>query len=171
MQHALASDPVELLEGYLVLKLPRSVAHDFAIQTLGKRLHRLVSDDYTVSCQCAVTLADSEPEPDFAIARGPGTTYRTRHPGPDDTAVVIEVSASSLTRDRTDKARIYARGGSPVYWVVNVLDKLVEVFTEPSGPTDSPAYGQRTVYAVGQVVPVVLDGSPVGTIAVAEIMA
>lgn len=147
-------DPVELLEGYLVLKMPPSPEHDFAIRAMDKRLQRLVPDTFTVSNQCAATLNNnSEPEPDFTVARGDETTYRTYHPGPADTALVVEVSASSLSRDRTDKARIYARAGIPVYWVVNVIDKQIEVFTQPSGPTAAPAYAQHDVFAMGRACP------------------
>ena len=84
--------------------------------------------------------------------------------------LVIEVSASSLSRDRGDKARIYARAGIPVYWVVNVVDKQIEVFTQPSGPAEAPAYASRDVYAGGTTVPVVLDGTAVGTVAVSDVM-
>jgi Uma2 family endonuclease len=164
-------DPVELLEGYLVLNMPRSPEHDFAIRTLNTRLVRLVPDTFTVSNQCAATLTDdSEPEPDFTVARGNETTYRGRHPAPADMALVIEVSASSLARDRGEKARIYARAGIPVYWIVNVEDKQIEVLTQPSGPGDAPAYARREVFAVGTSAPVVLDGVTVGTVAVADIM-
>jgi Uma2 family endonuclease len=163
-------DPVELLEGYLVTKMPRSTEHDFAIRVLEKRLHRLVPDAFTVSSQCAATLMESEPEPDFTVARGDESLYRHRHPAPADTALVIEVSALSFLRDRTDKARIYARAGIRVYWVVNVVDKVIEVYTQPSGPTPSPAYGKRDDYPVGTAVPVVLDGQAIGTIPVADVM-
>jgi Uma2 family endonuclease len=154
----------------MVTKMPRSPEHDYAIRTLNKRLLRLVPDSFTVSNQCAATLNDSEPEPDFTVARGGEATYRTHHPGPADTALVIEVSAASLSFDRTDKARVYARAGIPVYWVVNVIDKQIEVLTQPSGPGDSPAYAQSDVFAVGTSAPVVLDGNTVGTIAVADVM-
>jgi Uma2 family endonuclease len=164
-------DPVELLEGYLVLKMPRSPEHDAAIRKLDKRLQRLIPDTFTLSNQCAATLNnDSEPEPDFTIARGGESTYDTRHPGPADTALVIEVSASSLARDRTDKARIYARAGIPVYWIVNVIDRQIEVYTQPSGPCESPAYAKQDVFALGVSVPVVLDGNTAGTIAVSDVM-
>ena len=163
-------DPVELLEGYMVTKMPRSTEHDFAIRAIERRLHRFVPDTFTISSQCAATLQNSEPEPDFSIARGNESLFRQRHPGPSDTALVIEVSASSLLRDRTDKARIYARAGIPVYWVVNVVDKIIEVYTLPSGPGNAPAYAKRDDYPVGTSVPVVLDGNTVGTIAVAEVM-
>jgi Uma2 family endonuclease len=163
-------DPVELLEGYLVHKMPRSPEHDRAIRALDKRLQRLVPDTYTVSTQCAATIQESEPEPDFTVARGDETLFHGKHPGPADTALVIEVSASSLLRDRTDKARIYARAGIPVYWVVNVADKVVEVYTRPSGPCEAPAYAKRDDHPVGTSVPVVLDGNTVGSIAVADVM-
>lgn len=164
-------DPVELLEGYLVLKMPRSHAHDFAIRVLARRLYQLVPNQYTVSGQCAATYQDSEPEPDFTVARGDETLYRDKHPGASDTALVIEVSASSLTRDRTDKARIYARAAIPVYWIVNVVDQQIEVLTQPSGPCDAPAYARRKDYPLGTTAPVVLDGTQVGTVAVADVMA
>ena len=164
-------DPIELLDGYLVLKMPRGIAHDFAICALNKRLLRLVPDNYRVSNQCAATLADdSEPEPDFTVARGDEDVYRHRKPGAADTAFVIEVSASSLGRDRGVKARIYAAAGVPVYWVVNVDAKQVEVYTQPGGTGDAAAYARQDVFPVGTDVPVVLDGATVGTIAVADLM-
>lgn len=163
-------DPVELLEGYLVLKMPRSPEHDFAIRALNKRLARLVPDSYTLSNQCAATLDTSEPEPDFTVARGNESQFTTHHPYADETALVIEVSASSLAHDRGDKARIYAQAGIPVYWVVNVVDKQIEVFTQPSGPTAAPAYAHQDVFPLGADVPVVLDGVTVGAIAVGEVV-
>lgn len=81
------------------------------------------------------------------------------------------MSDSSLRADRVGKARIYARAGIPVYWVVNVVDKVVEVYTQPSGPCDAPAYAKRDEYPGGTAVPVVLDGTTVGTIAVADVVA
>jgi Uma2 family endonuclease len=163
-------DPVELLEGYMVTKMPRSPEHDYSLGALFEDLSKLVPGAFTVRGQCAATIQESEPEPDIVVARGGRTLYRHRHPGPDDTALVIEVSASSLLRDRTDKARIYARAGIPVYWVVNVVDRVIEMFTQPSGHVPAPAYGKRDDYPVGTTVPVVLDGNTVGTIAVSEVM-
>ncbi len=164
------NDPVELLEGYMVTKMPRSPEHDFALSAVTTRMHRLVPPAFTVRGQCAATIQESEPEPDMMIARGDETLFRHRHPGPADTAIVIEVSASSLSRDRGDKARIYARAGIPVYWVVNVVDKQIEVFTLPSGPAEVPAFAKQEVFAAGTSVPVVLDGVTVGTIAVSDVM-
>jgi Uma2 family endonuclease len=166
----MSGEPYELLEGHLVHKMSRGSPHDWAVQILTKRLVRMMSDDWDVRSQCAITLpTGSEPEPDVALVRG-RTNYRDHHPGPTEIGLVVEVSDSSLAIDRHDKARIYARESIPVYWVVNVVDKVIEVYTQPSGPTAAPAYAKRDDYAVGQSVPVVLDGNTVGTIAVADVV-
>lgn len=163
-------EPYELLEGYVVHKMPRGTPHDSAIQALNKRFVRLLPTGWDVRAQSAVTLPESEPEPDFAFVRGDEATYRTRHPGPGEIGLVVEVSASSLTIDRVDKQRIYARNAIPAYWVVNVVGKVIEVYTQPSGPGESPSYARRDDYPVGTAVPVVLDGTTAGTVAVADVM-
>lgn len=167
----LDGEPYELLDGYVVRKMMRGKTHDFAVQALGKRLLRLLPSGWDLRVQCAITLSESEPEPDFAIVRGDETAYRTHHPYPSDLSVLIEISSSSLMINRLDKGRIYSQDLIPVYWVVNVLDRKIEVYSEPSGPCESPAYAKCEEYPVGAVVPVVLDGATVGAIAVADVMA
>lgn len=164
-------EPYELLEGNLVHKMSRGSPHDSALQALFKRLLRVLPAGWDVRGQSAVTLTgNSEPEPDLAVVRGDENTYRTRHPGPADIGLLAEVSDSSLFIDRDDKGSIYARERIPVYWVVNVVDKVIEVYTQPGGPAENPAYTKRDDYPVGTAVPVVLDGNAVGTIAVADVM-
>lgn len=164
-------EPYELLEGHLVLKMSRGSPHDSAVQVVNKRFVRLAPSGWEPRCQCAVTLGDgSEPEPDIALVRGDETTFRDHHPGPAEIGLLVEVADSSLADDRQDKGRIYARAGVPVYWVVNVVDKLIEVYTRPGGPADAPAYGQRDDYPPGTAVPVVLDGVTVGMVAVADVV-
>jgi Uma2 family endonuclease len=163
-------EPIELLEGYLVEKMSRGTPHDNAMDFLDEYLPPLMPSGWFARSQRAITLADSEPEPDYAVVRGPRGRYRGNHPLATDVGLVIEVSDSSLPLDRNHKGRIYARAGIPVYWVVNVVDKVVEVYTQPSGPGEAPAYAQRDLYAVGSAVPVVFDGTAVGTIPVADVM-
>lgn len=167
----LDGEPYELLDGYVVQKISRGKPHDFAVQALGKRLLRLLPTGWDVRVQCAVTLSESEPEPAFAIVRGDETAYRTHYPYPSDVVALVEISSSSLIIDRQDKGRIYSQDGIPVYWVVNVVDRKIEVYSEPSGPCESPAYAKCDEYSIGTAVPVVVDGSVVGTIAVADVMA
>jgi Uma2 family endonuclease len=163
-------EPIELIEGLLVPKMSRGSPHDSAIDFLDEYLVPLVPAGWFARSQRAVTLADSEPEPDYAVVRGPRSRYRGHHPLAAEVSLVIEVSDSSLGYDRVHKARIYARAGIPVYWIVNVIDKQIEVLTQPSGPCDTPAYAQTDVYVSGASVPVALDGTTVGTIAVADVV-
>jgi hypothetical protein len=163
-------DQVELLEGYVVDKMPRNPPHDVAIQRLDKRFHRTVPDGWEVRVQSAIELGDSEPEPDVALARGDDFTFATRHPESSEIGTAVEVSDSTLTRDRVEKGRIYARARIPIYWIVNLPDQRIEVYTDPSGPGPVPVYANRQDYGAGDLVPIVLDGVQIGHIAVSEII-
>jgi len=166
----LDGEPVELLEGWMVKKMSRGTPHDAVVQALFKRLLRLSPIGWDVRGQSAVTLGgDSEPEPDFTFVRGDESAYRNRHPGPADIGLVVEVSSGSLRVDRVGKGRIYAGNGIPTYWVVNVNDKVIEVYTQPTGTGETAAYTKRDDFAVGTAVTVALDGVGVGSITVAEV--
>lgn len=163
-------EPYELLEGFMVKKMSHGPKHDGGMDDLEGLLPALIPDGWFVRCQRAVTLPDSEPEPDYAVVRGPRGRYRSGHPKPAEIGLLIEFSDSSLRIDRVGKARVYARAGIVVYWVVNIPDRQVEVFSGPSGPTEAPAYTRHDVHPAGSAVPVVLDGVTVGTVAVADII-
>jgi Uma2 family endonuclease len=164
-------EPYELLEGNLVHKMSRGSPHDAALQALAGIFFRKAPTGWDVRVQSAITLkGDSEPEPDIAFVRGNANAYRNHHPGPAEIGLLVEVSDSSLLIDRHDKGSIYAANGVPVYWVVNVVDKVIEVYTQPGGTGDAAAYATCDTFEVGASVPVVLDGSTVGTIAVADVM-
>jgi Uma2 family endonuclease len=83
---------------------------------------------------------------------------------------VAEVADSSLHIDRHEKGRIYARAGIPVYWIVNVVDKQIEVYTDPDPTANPPAYRTRTDYKPGDQLPVTLHGKQAATIAVTEML-
>jgi Uma2 family endonuclease len=161
-----AGGRVELLNGLLVTPKPRGPAHDNAVYLLARRLDRMAPDGWVVRSQSGATLSDdTEPEPDVLIARGGEHTFASRHPTPADAALVVEVADSSLRRDRREELAIYAAAGVPEYWVVNVPDRQVEVYTRPAGDF----YDTLAVYGPGRAVPVVLDGTAVGEIAVADL--
>jgi Uma2 family endonuclease len=165
-------EPYELLEGWIVRKMSRGNPHDDAVSALTILFVLLLPTGWVPRPQCTVTLSDdSEPEPDFTLARGVKGTYRDHHPGPSEIGLTVEVAASSLTVDRHDKGRIYARDRIPVYWVVNVVDQQIEVYSQPGGPVDAPAYQQRQDFLPGSTIPVVLDGQTVGSIAVSDVIA
>jgi Uma2 family endonuclease len=159
-------DRVELLEGILVDKMPHDPMHDGTIQKSNRRLLRTVPAGWEIRVQSSVTLVRSEPEPDLAIVRDDVHGYMRRHPGAADFGVVIEVSNSSLETDRTDKLRIYARAGLPVYWIINVVNGQVEAFEQPSGAD----YASNKVYRRGDSVALALDGVVVGNIPAADLL-
>jgi Uma2 family endonuclease len=163
-------DKVELLEGYVVLKMPRNPRHDNAIDRIVDVLYPLRPTGWRIRVQCAIRLSDSQPEPDIAMVRGDLTRFETAHPTAADVGLLIESADTSLQRDIADKARIYARAGIPAYWVLNLVDRRVEVFTRPSGPTAAPVYADHQVFHPGDTVPLVLDGVTVAAIPVAELL-
>jgi Uma2 family endonuclease len=163
-------DNLELLDGYLVLKMGRNPPHDGTLDDLDNRLRTLLPSGWIVRCQCALTLTRSEPEPDLAVVRQEPTRYRTRHPTAADVGLVIEVADSTLASDRADKGAIYAEAGIACYWIVNIPDRQIEVYTSPSGPTAAPAYAQGRDYRPGDSVAVVLDSTTVATLAVRDVL-
>jgi hypothetical protein len=163
-------DKVELLENYVVLKMPRDPAHDATVNVVQEVLTSLAAAGWCIRVQLTVALSDSRPEPDFAICRGRSRDYRTHHPSPADVGLIIEVANTSLLRDQRDKARIYARANVVCYWIVNLDDRRIEVHTQPSGPTPLPAYGSLVTYGEKDLIPLVLDGVPAASIPVADLL-
>jgi hypothetical protein len=165
-----SGDPVELIDGFLVRKMSRNPSHDSAIDLFRLALAPLLPVRCMLRSQQAVTLLDSEPEPDFAVVVGGPRTFTGRHPQPADVLLVAEVADTTLATDRTIKLTAYAKNRLPVYWIVNVADMQVEVYADPQPAVSPPTYATRTDYRSGQVVPLVLDGQQVGTIPVADLL-
>jgi Uma2 family endonuclease len=163
-------EPVELLEGYLVNKMSRNPPHESSLRRLMNFLPLLLPVGWFSQYQCAIALSESEPEPDGAVLRGVLTDYDGRLPGPGEIGIVIEVAHSSLLIDRNEKGRIYAIAGVPVYWVINVVDRIIEVYTEPNRSASPPAYRTRTDYKPGEQLPIILDGKQAATIPVSDLL-
>ena len=145
-------DPVELLDGLLVTKMPKNPAHSTATRMARGVLEQRVSPQWFVDTQEPITLEASEPEPDLIVIRGGRERYTARHPGPADVALVVEVADATLKRDRDLKQRLYAQAGIPVYWIINLVDNIVEQYTLPSGVADSPGYRERRIFRRGDAV-------------------
>lgn len=163
-------DRVELIDGYMVNKMPQNDPHASTVGRLTEDLVRLVPVGWRVRVQLPITLANSEPEPDAAVVRGDRRTFDHRRPTGPDFGVVVEVADSSLRFDRVIKLPLYAAAGIPVYWIVNLIDSRIEVYTDPDPAADPPAYRTRTDYAPGQAVPLVLNGQTVTAIPVADLL-
>lgn len=156
---------LELLDGYLVLNMPQNSPHAGSSGLLEEMLRVLLPNEFFLRGQKPVTLPDSEPEPDIAVVRGPGKRYLTAHSTPAEIAMIVEVSDTTLRTDLREKVEKYGEAGIAEYWVVNVEQRQIEVYTRPQ----NGAYAETTVYAAGASVPVVLDGNECGTIAVSQV--
>lgn len=150
--------PYELLDGFLIRKDrsavgedPMTISHGHAwvVTTLGSLNKRLNHLGCHIRLQQPVTLPPfNEPEPDATIALGEIDDYRDRHPFAKDVACVIEVADASLQHDRIVKGRIYAKAGIPQYVIINLPDRVVEVYAEPL--RKKGRYNQSTILRPNQ---------------------
>jgi Uma2 family endonuclease len=154
-------EPYELLGGWIVRKDRSAAGEDPMSVGAGhvwtiKKLEKLGSQIESMGCHIRLQAPISnppldEPEPDAAIVTGTEDDYRDYHPGAAEVRCVIEVADSSLRRDRTTKQRIYADAGIPQYVILNLADRVAEIFTEPL--VGNGRYRQdRTVAAEGTLI-------------------
>ena len=164
------ADNVELLEGYVLSKKQHNPPHAGTIAVVQAALVQLQIDGWNVRVQLPFRASTSEPEPDFAIVRGDHRSYLRRHPIASDVGLVIEVADSTLDSDRSDKVRVYARDAIGTYWIVNLVDSQVEVYTDPQPDSAPPTYATRNDFLPGQSIPLVLDGQTVAMISVVDLL-
>lgn len=163
-------DFVELLEGWLVFKMSKNPPHRVTTRLVRTALENILPPGWYVDSQEPITLSNSEPEPDIVVVRGDTRQYLDRHPGAEDIAMVIEVSDTTLQRDRTVKKRIYARAGIAIYWIVNLVEGLVEVYSQPIVDVEQPDYTQRLDFGRSAVVPITIAGIEICAIAVNSLL-
>ena len=163
-------DRVELIDGLLVVAEPQSSPHYAALRLVERALARAFGEGWDVRAQAPIALDDtSEPEPDVAVVRGTLRDYVAAHPA--DPVLVVEVALTSLDFDREHKASLYARAGRPEYWIVNLVDRVLEVRRDPA-PAPSAPYGwdYDTMEAFGATDLVRALAAPAAPIAVAELL-
>lgn len=157
-------EPFELLEGWIVRTMPNDPVHAATVSIVAQLLRDRLPSGYCVREQAPVTSHDSEPEPDVAVVRGSLADYLDHHPSLEETVLVIEAANTSLSRDRDWKQRIYARAGTPEYWIIDLDARRIERMTEPSGPTDEPAtfpaYRRREVCSPEGSMQLPIEGAP-----------
>jgi Uma2 family endonuclease len=163
-------DRSELIDGWLVDKMAHNPQHAGAVDVANIAIASLLPAGWTTRSQLPVRLpGDNAPEPDVAVVPAPKQQYMTRHPTEKDVVLVVEVSDTSLDEDRRLKIPQYAKAKIVVYWIVNLVDRRVEVYSQPKGGKN-PTYKTRTDYGPDDSVPVVIGGKRVGTIAVKELL-
>ena len=120
-------------------------------------------------CKSAITTSDSVPEPDISVVVANEKEYFKRHPKASETALAIEVSDVTLNIDRIVKRRVYARAKIPAFWLVNLPNFRLEVFTLPKGGK-SADYRRCETFKAGDRVPLPIDGAKRKTLLVSEIL-
>jgi Uma2 family endonuclease len=134
-------EPIELLGGELIVSEPQGAYHASAVTRVDYALRAIVPAGWIVRLQAPISLdAESEPEPDLVVVPGSPGDYADAHPGPPTLA--LEVAESSLAFDRERKGSLYARARVEDYWIVNLVDRAIEVHRDPS-PDPSAPYGWR----------------------------
>ena len=161
-------DPVELLDGVLVRKMPKHPLHPFVTDGLREWLISVLPAGYFTKAQDPVTLPTSEPEPDISVIRGQRQAFVKRHPQAADAVLFVEVSETTLAQDRGPKKRIYARANIPQYWIINLVDRQIEVFRDPDAAAGD--YRQQAIHGVQDELPVVIDGKTIGKLRLAELL-
>jgi Uma2 family endonuclease len=154
-------DPVELVGGQLLVAEPQGSGHFAAIRATQEVLRAAFGPGWEVRGQGPLALdEESEPEPDVAVVPGSFRDYVTRHPSRP--VLVVEVSESSLALDRAHKGSLYARAGLADYWIVNLVDRVLEVYRDPGPDPSAPfAWRYRSAEALGaeaSVSPLALPG-------------
>ncbi|HHW85982.1 MAG TPA: Uma2 family endonuclease [Chloroflexi bacterium] len=124
---------IELIEGGLVTMPPIGAEHSGLVKKLAELLFGLLHKRALISIQDPIHLDDfSEPEPDLALLRPRADYYMRSLPQPTDILLIIEVADSSLAYDRTVKMPLYARAGIAEAWIINLIDRWIEVYRDPS---------------------------------------
>ncbi|MEZ4227146.1 MAG: Uma2 family endonuclease [Polyangiaceae bacterium] len=125
---AFDGERIELVYGVLRQMSPIGPPHTSSVGRITRLLVLALAKDALVLVQCPFAASDlSEPEPDFTVV--PLADYQDDHP--HEAFLVVEVSQSSLRYDRGTKQRLYAEAGVPEYWIVNLVDRTLEVYAEP----------------------------------------
>src|SRR5262245_31734510 len=151
------SKAAELLEGVVVPKMRQSLRHEGALEKIQDVLGKMIPNGWHLRIQRPlVTSPDSQPEPDAAVVRNVLEDYADRSPPMVDVPIVIEVADASLLFDRRVKNRVYARANIISYWLLNLQDSQLEVFTQPSGPAILPAYQEQRTYRIDDRVDVIV---------------
>lgn len=127
----LEGEPIELVEGELIVMSPQTPRHVRFTEKIARRLELLYGLGFYARRRAPFAVdEESLPEPDVALCRGSADTFDERHPAGADTLLVVEISLSTLAHDRR-KASLYAKAGVPVYWLLDLAAERLEVRTDP----------------------------------------
>ena len=158
---------VELIDGYMVDKMGKNAAHRYTTKETLKALDSRLPAGWTSQKEEPVRIPPyDEPEPDIAIIRGTDADYEFRLPTAADVALLVEVSEATLSQVRSKKLSAYAKAKIPAYWIINLVDRQVEVFSRPG----KNGYRSHQVFTSGEQVPVTIGGQDLPPIPVESLL-
>jgi Uma2 family endonuclease len=163
-------DRIELIGGVLMVAEPKGTAHETALGLTEDALRAAFGSGWVVRVGSPIAPDDdSEPEPDVSVVPGGRRDYRDAHPARP--VLIVEVSESSLRFDRRRKGSLYARAGIADYWILNLIDRILEIYREPT-PARSARFGWRyaSVQVFGAEGAATPLAAPAARIAVADLL-
>jgi Uma2 family endonuclease len=158
---------IELIRGEIVGMAPIGLPHEVCVARLTRLLGRVAGNEAFVWPQnnpVSLPGSNSRPEPDATLLKWRDDFYAGKRPEPEDVLLVVEVAETSMRYDRTVKAPLYAEAGIPEYWIVNLRDGVIEVYTDPA----DGAYKQTRKAKRGDTLP--LPGGLEGALQVSDIL-
>jgi hypothetical protein len=173
---------LEMLEGFIVAKdrglgvgMPQGILHRRAVRRITQRLTAALPGGVYIQVQSPVDLGPatiggrgSEPERDVAVAQGPEARYDDHNPRPDELHLLVEAAVSTLSEDRNYKAWLYASACIQLYWIVNLVDRQLEVYSDPDPTTGQ--YRSREILTEDQQVVLSWQGLAPITFAVKDFL-
>ncbi len=160
------------------VELIRGIIHEMTINTPHATASRLTTDALRAIFGIGWVVSEAKPldtgrrsllEPDLTVVAGSIRDFTSSHP--KTAALVVEISDATLRKDRTLKAHLYAQAGLPDYWIVNLVDRQLEVRRNPGPDPDRRGrfrYADVTIVAEsGRIAPLAAPESP---IAVADLL-
>jgi Uma2 family endonuclease len=163
-------EPIELLDGLLLVKEPQHSAHRTAVILVARALEQAFGPGWFVQIQSPIALdSRSEPEPDVCVVRGSPRDYVAAHP--TRPAVIVEVAQSGLGLARGRKAASYARAEIADYWIVNLVDRVVEVHRQPLRPAAARSrWGYAAIESFGADAEITPLAAPAARVRVADLL-
>lgn len=155
----------ELINGEIIAMSPMAAPHALAVSRCDALFHRIIPTGWHIRCQVTLDLGRSLPDPDFQFVRGRPEDF-SRLTTARDLGLIVEIADSTLKFDRKSKGRLYARNGIPTYWIINLNDGIVEVYSEPR----ATGYASRRDYFEEESVPLTLDGTVVAEVRVDQML-
>jgi Uma2 family endonuclease len=162
-------DRIELLDGWLVPKATKTPPHCAAAGLVGNWLCKTAPAGWCGFMSASLRLATSMPDPDVVVLRGEIRSYGERWPEGKDIGLVVEVAGESVFCDQSLKKSIYAQAGIPCYWLVNLVERRIEEYTEPVAGENAD-YRQRRNYSGDDEIALVLVGQQIANVPVGDLL-